>query len=133
MGKKRKIFGDEKFVVLREEKGSLRMCKKVSPIMALGFALQKRDRISYEQLLLKSKKLLDTDDGYLLDVSFREIAKTVEANPGALEIVVDREFYSVVKKQSNVRIFKESHLTMCYHEAFTEAEFKELVSILIEA
>ncbi|MCQ2367469.1 MAG: hypothetical protein MJ109_00440 [Kiritimatiellae bacterium] len=133
MAKKAKISRNKQRVVPRKEKETLQMCKKVSPIMALGFALQKRDRISYDQLLLKSQKLLSTDDGYLLDVSFREIAKTVEAYPGAFEIVVDRECYSVIKKRTDVRMFKESHLKMCYHEAFSEAEFKELVSILIEA
>ena len=108
------------------------MCKRISPSMALGFALQKRDRVSSRQLLEKSKKLLRMGDGFLLDVSHRTIARTVESHADVMEIVLERSSFSVVKKRAAGRLFNASHLRMCYEAAFTGEEFKTVRQVLIE-
>lgn len=109
------------------------MCKKVSPSMALGFALQRRNRVSSEQLLKKSQKLLRMGEGYLLDVSHRSIAQTVGAYPDDMMIEFERSSFAVVKKQSGGQIFRSAHLRMCYESAFAKEELESVIRILTEA
>lgn len=107
------------------------MCKKISPSMALGFALQRRSRVSFEQLLKKSEKLLRMGDGYLLDVSHRSIAQTVDSHPDDMMIKFEQSSFFVIKRQATGRMFRTSHLKMCYEEAFTESEFKSVIRVLM--
>lgn len=101
--------------------------------MALGFALQKRKRVSSEQLLKKSQKLLRMGEGYLLDVSHRSIAQTVETYPDDMVIEFERSSFFVVKKQAGGRMFRSAHLRMCYESAFAKEEFDSVIRVLTEA
>lgn len=109
------------------------MCKKISPTMALGFALQKCTRVSFAQLQRKRKKLLAMNDGYILDVSYRTIAKTVASYSDVMTIASENSSFFVVKTQTDGRIFETEHLKMCYRDAFAVKEFTALVRILTEA
>lgn len=110
------------------------MCKRVSPLMALGFALKNREKITFDQLLKKRRRLLKMGDGFILDVSYRTITKTVAAYSDMMEVVLEDNSFAVAKKQigEKGRIFKESHLAMCYRTAFSAKEFRSVTKILSE-
>lgn len=110
------------------------MCKRISPLMALGFALKDREKITFSQLLEKRRRLLRIGEGFLLDVSHRTIAKTVAAYPNMMEVVLENDSFAVAKKQigQEGRIFKASHLKMCYEAAFSAKEFRSVTKVLSE-
>ncbi len=100
--------------------------------MILGYALSNRERVTCCQLREVKRRLLDFNDGYILDVSFRTIAKTVRVYSDMMDIVFNEEEFSVVKKKrkSGGRMFQLSHLRQCYSASFDTAEFAAIVKIL---
>lgn len=109
------------------------MCKHISSPMVIGYALKNRDSVSNEELMQLRHRLVSCGEGFLADVSFHSIRRVVSDYGDSLELVITGETYQVRKKSkcAESRLFRESHLKACYGSSYRDAEYQEIVSILI--
>ena len=92
------------------------MCRRLSSSMVVRYALGKRKRISYCELINMRKQLMSVGSGYLVDVSFRSILQVVRTYDRELEISAEHAAYSIKRKRTlkTGGLFNYRHLKKCY-------------------
>ena len=108
------------------------MCRRLSSSMVVRYALSGRKSVSYCELLDIKKRLMHVGSGYLVDMSFRSVSQVVRAYDKDLEIIIEREAYSI-KRRSNIkttRILDYKHLKKCYMAFVPTGDCRSIVSIL---
>lgn len=108
------------------------MCKKLSASMVVRCALGKHSCISYGELVNIKRELMSVGDGYLVDMSFRSVSRTVNTYDRELEIVDNQEGFAIKRKGKCKRsnLFDCNRLSKYYLGAFPVRDRSAIISIL---